>query len=152
MALSVSSPAFTDGGRIPDRFGYEEQNVNPQLDLSGVPEDAATLAVVVDDPDAQQVADIIWDHWVVWNIPPDQRVIPEGWDPSNADAVEGQNDYGEQAYGGPNPPKEVHEYRFQVYALDTEFGLPETAGADALRAAMKGHVLDEAEITGRYGP
>lgn len=152
MTLSISSPAFEDGGSIPRRFGYEQQNVNPPLEISGVPNDAKALAVVIDDPDAKAVTGQMWDHWVVWNVPPDQKAIPEDWNPSDEGAVEGRNDYGEEQYGGPNPPNETHEYRFQVYALDTELGIAERSHADQLRTAMHGHVLDEAELHSTYRP
>lgn len=152
MALSLSSPEFEDGASIPRRFGYEAANVNPPLELSGVPADAESLAIVVDDPDAKAVTGTIWDHWVVWNVPPDRTTIPADWDPATDGAEQGQNDYGERRYGGPNPPNETHEYRFQVFALDATLDLPADSSAEELRTAMNGHVLDEAELYGTYAP
>jgi hypothetical protein len=148
--MRLSSPAFEDGGPIPDRYGYTASNVNPPLTVEGVPEAAVSLALIVDDPDAMEPAGKVWDHWVVWNVPPDVEEIPEGW--SVAGATEGRNDYGESGYGGPNPPDREHTYRFRLYALDEPLSLSASATKADLRAAMEGHVLAEAELTGTYAP
>lgn len=149
--LTLSTPAFDDGDPIPEKYGYEVDNVNPPLVVSGVPDDAASLALVVDDPDAMEPAGKIWDHWVVWNIPPGVE-IPEGWDPTTDGATEGRNDFDETGYGGPAPPDREHTYRFKLYALDTTLDLPTSAGKDALEDAMEGHILDEAQLEGTYAP
>lgn len=148
--LTISSPAFRDGDPIPDEYGYTEQNVNPPFRISGVPGEAETLAFVIDDPDAVEPAGKVWDHWVVWNVPPEREEIPEDWDAD--DAVEGRNDYGEQGYGGPNPPDREHTYRIRLYAVDTELELGRRADADDLRDALEGHVVDEATLEGTYAP
>ncbi len=93
--LTLESPAFDDGERIPEEYGYTETNVNPPLEIDGVPDDADSLALVVDDPDAKEPAGTVWDHWIVWNVPPETGTIPEAWDPD--DATEGTNDYGDHA-------------------------------------------------------
>jgi Raf kinase inhibitor-like YbhB/YbcL family protein len=148
--MELSSPAFRDGDPIPEQYGYTEANVNPPLELSDVPEGAQALALVVDDPDAVEPAGKIWDHWVVWNVDPDIGEIPEGWDVTGA--VEGRNDYGENAYGGPNPPDRRHTYRFRAYALDSELSLATGATKAELEDAMDGHVLAEATLEGTYAP
>ena len=148
--MELSSPAFDDGEPIPRTYGYTEANVNPPLQVSGVPEEAAALALVMDDPDAVEPAGKIWDHWVVWNVDPTVSEIPEDW--SAIGAVEGQNDYGETDYGGPNPPDGRHTYRFRLYALDTELDLDAGATAAALESAMEGHVVAEASLEGTYAP
>ena len=89
-ALQVRSPAFEDGESIPGEYGREEADVNPPLEISGVPDGAGTLALVADDPDAVEVAGEIFVHWLVWNIPPETTSIPEDWSPETA--VEGEND------------------------------------------------------------
>ncbi|MFB6079745.1 MAG: YbhB/YbcL family Raf kinase inhibitor-like protein [Haloferacaceae archaeon] len=150
-ALELSSPAFDDGEPIPEKHGHDAANVSPPLSVSGVPDDAETLALVVDDPDARDPAGTVWDHWIVWNVPPDAS-IPEGWDPTADGAVEGTNDFGERGYGGPAPPDREHTYRFGLYALDATLDLPPTADADDLRDAMAGHVLAEATLEGTYAP
>jgi hypothetical protein len=150
--MRLSSTAFGEGESIPRRYGYREENVNPPLELRDVPDDAASLAVVVDDPDAVEPAGKVWDHWVVWNVPPETTEIPEDWDPSADGATEGTNGYGETGYGGPNPPDREHTYRFVAYALDTRLDLPVDATKSDLESATEGHVLDEAELAGTYAP
>ncbi|MFB6188804.1 MAG: YbhB/YbcL family Raf kinase inhibitor-like protein [Halapricum sp.] len=148
--LTISSPAFRDGEAIPGEYGYTERNVNPPFRFAGVPADAVTLALVIDDPDAREPAGKVWDHWIVWNIPTDRTEIPPDWDVT--DAVEGTNDYGERGYGGPNPPDQEHTYRITFYAVDSELDLQPSADADELRATLEGHILAEATLEGTYAP
>ncbi|MFB6147153.1 MAG: YbhB/YbcL family Raf kinase inhibitor-like protein [Halobacteriaceae archaeon] len=148
--LQLTSPTFDDGAPIPDQYGYTARNVNPPLHVAGVPAAAASLALVVDDPDAVEPAGQVWDHWVVWNVDPDTTTVPEDWDA--AGAVEGQNDYGEVGYGGPNPPDREHTYRFVLYALDVTLDLDRGATKDDLEDAIDGHVLADATLTGTYAP
>lgn len=146
--LSLTSPAFDDGDRIPEEYGYTERNVNPPLEIGGVPDDAESLSLIVDDPDAKEPAGKVWDHWIVWNVPPGTETIPADWDAD--DAAEGTNDYGDPGYGGPNPPDRAHTYRFDLYALDTTLDLGTDADADALEDAMDGHVLAQTRLEGTY--
>ncbi|MFC7155322.1 YbhB/YbcL family Raf kinase inhibitor-like protein [Halomarina halobia] len=148
--LTLTSPAFEDGGRIPDQYGYREENVNPPLTVEGVPADAESLVLVMDDPDAMEPAGKVWDHWIVWNVPPDVTSIPEDW--RATEAVEGRNDYDEVGYGGPNPPDGEHIYRFDCYALDTTLDLPAGSRKTDVEAAIEGHVLARTRLTGRYAP
>ncbi|MDY6774384.1 MAG: YbhB/YbcL family Raf kinase inhibitor-like protein [Candidatus Nanohaloarchaea archaeon] len=148
MELELSSPAFEDGGTIPERYGYEEQNVNPPLQISGVPENTESLALVMDDPDAEPVAGKVWDHWVLYNIPPNVTEIGEGESPG----TEGRTDYNEPGYGGPNPPDQPHEYVFTLYALNTELDLEKGATKEELEQAVEGHVLDKSVLKGSYSP
>ena len=150
--LHLSSHAFADGERIPEQYGYTAENVNPPLAIEGVPGDAESLVLIVDDPDAKEPAGKIWDHWLVWNVDPDTGEVPEGWSPDEAGAVEGQNDYGEHGYGGPNPPDREHTYRFMLYALDTTLDLSPAADKDALHDAMTGHVVADTTLEGTYAP
>jgi Raf kinase inhibitor-like YbhB/YbcL family protein len=151
-AFRLTSSAFADGEAIPERFGYQQENVNPPLAIEGVPEGAASLALIVDDPDVVEPAGTVWDHWLVWSIPPDTASIPEGWHVAAADAVEGRTDYGEVGYGGPNPPDSEHTYRFRLYALDRRLDLDPGDTSDDLREALDGHVIGETELTGTYTP
>ena len=150
MALELRSPAFEHGEPIPDKYGYTEANVNPPLEIDGIPVAAESLALIVDDPDAMKPAGKIWDHWVVWNIDPDREQIPEAWNPTAA--IEGTTDYGETGYGGPNPPDREHTYRFRLVALDRTLDLEPGARKGDLEATMEGHVLDEALLEGTYAP
>ena len=150
--LDLASPAFGDGDPIPREYGYTERNVNPPLHVSGVPEGTASLALLVDDPDAVEPAGKVWDHWLVWNLPPDTVEIPADWEPSSVGAVEGQNDFGETGYGGPNPPDREHTYEFRLYALDTTLDVRAGAGRDEFEDAATGHLVASAGLSGTYAP
>ena len=152
MALSLTSPAFDDGGPIPEAYGYTERNENPPLHVEGVPDDAASLALIIDDPDAVEPTGEVWDHWVVWNVDPGTSELPEDWDPSASGAEEGKNDFGGRGYGGPNPPDRAHTYRFELYALSSTLDLPPDATAEDVRTAAEGSVLETATLTGTYAP
>ena len=148
--MQLSSPAFDDRESIPDKYGYEEENVNPPLEIGEVPADAVSLALVVDDPDAQEPAGQIWDHWIVWNIDSGISQIEEGSIPSGA--TEGRNDFDEPGYGGPRPPDREHTYHFRLYALDTDLDLESNASKEDLREALETHIIDETELRGTYAP
>jgi len=150
--MRLTSDAFDDGDPIPEQYGYRAANVNPPLDIHDVPDEAETLALVVDDPDAVEPAGKVWDHGVVWNLPAATTSIPADFDPPSAGGVEGRNDYGEVGYGGPNPPDREHTYRFVARALDTTLALDSGETKAALEAAVEGHVLAEARLTGTYAP
>ncbi|MFC7204659.1 YbhB/YbcL family Raf kinase inhibitor-like protein [Haloferax namakaokahaiae] len=150
VGLTLRSPAFDDGSEIPRKHGYTERNISPPLEWSGVPTEAASLALVVDDPDAMEPAGQVWDHWVVWNIDPATSEIPEGTTPSEAD--EGTNSYGTRGYDGPNPPDGEHTYQFVLYAVDRKLPLEPGATKAHLERQIEGHVIDEARLTGTYAP
>lgn len=145
VKLTLTSPAFEDGQPIPPRFTADGADVSPPLEVSGIPEGTASLALIMDDPDAPMGT---WVHWVVWNIPSGTRRIEEGRLP--AGAVQGRNSWGRNAYGGPAPPSGTHRYFFKLYALDCELDLSPGADKAALLAAMEGHVLAQAELMGTY--
>lgn len=148
--LTLSSPAFDEGQRIPARFGRPGDNRNPPLSVEGVPADAGSLALIVDDPDAVDVGGEIWVHWLVWNIPVDRRTIPAGW---NADsAIQGENDFGNIQYDGPDPPDEPHRYRFKIFAVDGQLELDAGADATGLGKAVTGRIVDRAQLVGTYPP
>ena len=148
--LELSSPAFDDGDRIPPEYGYTEDNTSPPLEIHDVPPTAESLLLVVDDPDAKEPAGKVWNHWLCWSISPDTESIPAGTTPDGA--MEGQNDYGETGWGGPNPPDREHTYRFMLYALDTTLELSSAADKRELQDAMTGHVLADARLEGMYAP
>ena len=149
-SLSIRSAAFEAGGKIPREYGKDQSNVNPPFEIDGVPEDAGSLALVVDDPDAIDVVGEIFVHWLVWNVPPDLTTIPENWEVSAA--LEGVNDFGEVDYGGPAPPDDPHTYRFKCFALAGTLSLPEGATTAELGAAMAGEIAARAQLTGTYAP
>jgi len=142
--MELRSPAFEDGGRIPSAHTCDGADTSPALRISGVPEGAAALALVMDDPDAPGGT---FDHWLVWNIPPGTSEIPEGTEP---EGVQGRTDFGKLGYGGPCPPGGTHCYRFKLYALDTQLDLREGARKAELEAAMEGHILAQSVLQGTY--
>lgn len=146
--MKLESPAFDDGGKIPEKYGYTRENVNPPLEFEDVPGDARSIVLLMDDPDAKKPAGKIWDHWTVWNIPPGTRRIDEGSLPGEAE--EGVTDFGSTGYGGPNPPDREHTYRFRAYAVDRKLDLsPDTTKEDVLDA-IDGHIIEEAKLEGRF--
>lgn len=143
--MRIQSPEFELNGAIPSRFTCDGDNISPALFISGVPEDAVSLALVVDDPDAPLGN---WVHWLVWNIPPGTKDISEG--AVLTGAVEGVTSFGKGGYGGPCPPSGTHRYFFKLYALDRMLPLGPEAEAGELEAAMNGHVIDKAGLVGVY--
>jgi Raf kinase inhibitor-like YbhB/YbcL family protein len=121
------------------------QNISPALQVSGVPPTARSLALILDDPDAPGG---LFTHWLVWNVPPNTALWPEGHVP--AGAVEGHNSFGGDHYDGPAPPNGRHRYFFHLYALDASLNLPAGSDLAALDAAMQGHVLAQAETFGTF--
>ena len=150
--MNLTSSAFANSGTIPSKYTCDGQNVNPQLVFSDVPAKAKTLVLLMDDPDIpdfvkQKFTIQVWDHWIVFNIPPGTKEVAEG---KNPQGVLGKNTGGKNAYGGPCPPDREHRYFFKLYALDTELDLPEGATKAEVEKAMKGHILARAELMGKY--
>jgi Raf kinase inhibitor-like YbhB/YbcL family protein len=141
--LSVKSPVFENNKLIPAKYTCDGDNVNPPLTIEGVPEEAKSLVLIVDDPDAPMGT---WDHWIVWNIPPTTRKIEENTVPG----TEGMSTYRKHAYGGPCPPYGTHRYFFKIYALDTELDLNQDSEKKDVEKAMESHVLAEGELVGLY--
>ncbi|MBI2582027.1 YbhB/YbcL family Raf kinase inhibitor-like protein [Candidatus Woesearchaeota archaeon] len=137
--MKLTSSAFAEGEKIPSKYTCDDQNINPKLVISDVPNNATTLVLIMDDPDIpkfvqQKFHTPVWDHWVVFNIPSETREIQEG---KNPPGDLGRNTGGNNSYGCPCPPDREHRYFFKLYALDTE-------------KAMKNHILAEAKLVGRY--
>ncbi len=149
-SFELKSSAFSEGQKIPDKYGYTNENVNPPLEIRGIPVETESLVLVMDDPDAFKEPGESWDHWIVWNIPPDTNEIPEGKVPSDSEV--GKTDFGEEGYGGPNPPDDEHTYRFKVYALDTKLDLPPGSTKENVEKAMKDHIIKQARLSGTYAP
>jgi len=143
--LTITSPAFRTGEFIPSKFTCDGTDVNPALAISNVPPEAKSLALIMDDPDAPGG---MWVHWVVWNIDPKTRDIGENSVPGGA--KQGVNDFRKTPYGGPCPPSGTHRYFFKLYALDVLLDLGSGTTKGALEKAMKGHVLAQAELMGKY--
>ncbi len=144
MKLEISSVEFDHNGKIPSKYTCDDEDINPELQISGVPGDAKSLALVMDDPDAPMG---VWDHWVMWNIKPTDLIkknsVPEG-------AIQGRNGWGNNEYGGPCPPSGEHRYFFKVYALGQTLDLPPNSDKGALEKAMSGKILAQGHLIGKY--
>jgi Raf kinase inhibitor-like YbhB/YbcL family protein len=145
VGLSISSPAFENNDNIPSRFTCQGQDVNPHLVIRNIPPGTVSLALIVDDPDAPVG---IWVHWVMWNIGAKTMEIGENSVP--AGCVQGRNDWKRNSYGGPCPPSGTHRYFFRLYALNTDLRINPNSTADDLKKAMKGSIIEEAELVGLY--
>src|SRR5438445_10102972 len=145
VKMKISSPAFREGGTIPEKFSKNGQNVNPELRIEGAPAEAKSLTLIVDDPDAPVG---LFTHWLVWNIDSKTTAIAERGVPKSA--VQGTNDYPNLGYGGPQPPSGTHRYYFKIFALDQTLDLPSGAKRRELDKAMSGHVIAQGQLVGRY--
>jgi Raf kinase inhibitor-like YbhB/YbcL family protein len=143
--MKISSSAFQEGGTIPEKFSKNGQNVSPELRVEGAPAEAKSLALIVDDPDTPVG---LFTHWLVWNIDPKTIEIAENSPPNGA--VQGTNDYPNLGYGGPQPPSGTHRYYFKIFALDRVLDLKSGAKRREVDAAMRGHVIGQGELMGRY--
>ncbi len=144
--MTITSTAFQDNTEIPEKYTCNGGNYNPPFTFSQTPREAQSLALVVEDPDAPNKT---WTHWVLYNIPPSTlEILPHSL-PENS--MSGMTDFGSTEYGGPCPPTGVHRYFFKLFALDTLLDLPEGATKETVESAMKGHVLEAAQIIGLYG-
>jgi Raf kinase inhibitor-like YbhB/YbcL family protein len=146
-SMKLISTAFEHGTLIPVKYTCDGQDVNPPLSFAGIPEEAKSLVLVVDDPDASPET---WVHWTVWNIPPQKQFIAEAESGLPAGAVEGATSAGKTGYHGPCPPSGTHHYFFKAYALDAMLDLPAATDAAGLESAMEGHILDKAGLIGLY--
>jgi len=144
-SISVTTPAFQAGGDVAAKFTCNGANVNPELKINGVPNEAKSLVLIVDDPDAPRG---LFTHWIVWNIDPKTTRVAENSAPPGG--VQGTNDFGKTKYGGPCPPSGTHRYFFKIFALDTKLELKPSARRTELDAAIRGHVLAQGELMVRY--
>ena len=154
MTFSLTSPAFKNNERIPKQYTGEGADMSPPLEWSGPPAETKSLALICDDPDAPVGT---WDHWVLWNLPGETRKLPENVArtetlPDLGGARQGKNSWPRIGYNGPMPPKGhgTHHYNFVLYALDASLDLKAGANKKELLAAIKGHVLGQARLTGTY--
>ena len=143
--MRLTSNAFTEGGKIPDKYSKYGENRIPPLHFEAVPEQARSLALIVDDPDAPSGT---FNHWLLFNLDPKTKEIKEDCVPVMA--TQGRNDYGEVAYGGPRPPSGEHRYFFKAFALDSVLPLGRGITRPDLEREMKDHVLESATLMGKY--
>lgn len=154
MALELSSSAFSDGGEIPAEYTCQGNDTSPPLAWAGVPDQARSLVLIVDDPDAPdpKAPKMTWVHWVVYNMPPQTGSLPaavatQALPPGTE---QGLNDWNRVGYGGPCPPVGRHRYFHKLYALDGVLGGLRKPTKAQVEAAMKGHIIASAELVGTY--
>lgn len=140
--LTVTSFAFEPNRLIPAKYTCDGENINPPLNIEGVPKEAKSLVLIVEDPDARAG---LWIHWVVWNIPTTTAIAE-----NSVPGIEGITTARGRSYSGPCPPSGTHRYFFKVYALDSKLDLSASSGKKDVEAAMEGHVLAKGELVGLY--
>ncbi len=150
--MELTSPVFKANEKIPAKYTCDGQGISLPLEISGVLGGAKSLVLIMDDPDIPETVKKnygieVWDHWIVFNIPVEVTTIAEG---TNPPGVLGKNTRGNMAYGGPCPPDREHRYFFKLYALDVVLDLPAGSTKAEVEKAMEGHVLEKAELIGRY--
>jgi Raf kinase inhibitor-like YbhB/YbcL family protein len=152
MSLTVSSPAFIEGGTIPKKYSCDGENISPALNWSGIPQGTKSLALIVDDPDAPIG---VFVHWVLYGMGSNLNGLPEGVGKSavvTGIGLQGTNDYRKIEYDGPCPPKgSNHRYYFKLYALDAAIELKTGASKAVLEKAMQGHILAQGQLMGKFG-
>jgi len=154
MALTLTSTGFTNGSEIPSRYTCQGEDIAPSLAWQGVPANAKSLVLIIDDPDAPdpRAPRMTWVHWVLYNLPPDTPGLPEGAKPADLPpgTGEGINDWNRTGYGGPCPPVGRHRYFHKLYALDIMLPVMDKPTKVEVEATMAGHILEQAELVGTY--
>jgi Raf kinase inhibitor-like YbhB/YbcL family protein len=152
MSLTLTSTAFTHGKEIPSKHTCEGADLSPPLAWSGVPAEARSLVLIVDDPDAPDPAapKMTYVHWLLYNIPTSATALAEGVEGLPIGTLAGLNDWRRPEYGGPCPPIGRHRYFHKLYALDTVLPDLHNPTKAALEAQMSGHVVAQAELVGTY--
>jgi Raf kinase inhibitor-like YbhB/YbcL family protein len=147
--MKLSSPAFKHNESIPRRYTCQGEELSPPLHIEGVPSDAKSLVLMMDDPDVPKSlrADGLWDHWILFNVLPTVKMIEENKPPL---CKMGKTTSGTQGYEGPCPPDKEHRYFFKLYALSKMLELPSGSTKKEIEKAMQGHILTQCELMGRY--
>lgn len=140
--LIIKSAAFEDNGFIPVKYTCDGEGINPPLTIGNLPVEAKSLALIIEDPDAPSGT---FDHWVIWNIPPKDRI-----EENTTPGVEGKNGQKENRFAAFCPPSGTHHYHFKVFALDEMLNLHDNTDKKGLMMAMEGHVIASGELIGLY--
>ena len=151
LTLGLFSADFSQGGNMPKSFTCDGGDHSPTLAWKAPPPGTESFALIADDPDAPLGT---WVHWVVFDLPPDERSLPENF-PKNGQTADGSrqgsNDFDKIGYGGPCPPSgNAHRYFFKLYALDAKLNLNPGSTKKDVERAMQGHILARGETMGRY--
>ena len=142
--MQILSDDFKNNGTIPSQYTCDGDNISPPLEITGVPQNAKSLALIVYDPDAPKGN---FTHWLVWNISPQKSKFVKG---ESLDFPQGQNDFDTNEYKGPCPPSGTHRYFFDLFALDLMLDIDQSSKKQDLEAAMSGHIIEQAILVGNY--
>jgi Raf kinase inhibitor-like YbhB/YbcL family protein len=140
--LNISSPAFSAWEEIPEKYSCRGENINPPLLIESLPAETASLAIILEDPDAPSG---VFDHWVLWNIPPVHEISE-----NIKSGISGFNSKNQTGYTGPCPPSGTHRYLFKIYALDSMLDMPAGIHKKNLLESIQEHVLAGGELVGRF--
>jgi Raf kinase inhibitor-like YbhB/YbcL family protein len=149
--LHLTSSAFQPEGNIPRQFTCQGEDISPELTWKNAPKQTKSFALIVHDPDAPRAGG--FTHWVAYNIPANVNNLPQAVPAGEKlpdGALQGKNDFGQLGYRGPCPPSGTHRYYFYLYALDSDLKLQPGASKDEVENAIKGHVVEKAELMGKY--
>ncbi len=149
--LKISSPAFADNGQMPAKYSCDGAGVNPPLTFSNIPPKTQSLALIVEDPDIPeqfkaQVPGGVFDHWLIWDVAADSKGFAEGGEKRGINAA------GQPGFFPACPPDKAHRYFFKLFALDKKLAGTEIKNKTDLQRAMAGHIIQQAEMIGLYGP
>jgi len=152
--MNLTSPAFKNNGSIPSVYTCDGKDISPALDWSGVPKNAKSLVLIVDDPDAPDPAapKMTWVHWVLYNLPATATGLAEAISDSAlpSGTLQGLNDWKRTGYGGPCPPIGRHRYYHKLYALDTVLPDLKRPTKSRVEQAMRGHIIEQVVLLGTY--
>ncbi len=146
VAMELTSTSFEPGKNIPSEYTCDGANISPDLKWQNLPSGTKSLVVIMDDPDAPSG---MWDHWLVFNIPPASKGLPEGGPMPSSSSI-GKNSWGTTEYRGPCPPDKMHRYFFRLYALNNLLNLKTGSSKADIKNAMQGHVLENTELMATY--
>jgi Raf kinase inhibitor-like YbhB/YbcL family protein len=149
----LTSPVLNVENMIPTQYSCNGKDISLPLDWGNPPEGTKSFTLIMDDPDAIAVAGYVWIHWVIFNLPPQTRNLPEDLPKTNTLAngsIQGKNSFDRIGYGGPCPPSGLHHYVFKLYALDTVINASPGATSGAISLKMNGHILAQTELVTTY--
>lgn len=153
-SFQITSSAFVQGGQIPQKYTANGEDISPPLSWAAAPSDTKSFTITCEDPDATGTGGGAFFHWIIFDIPGNVTQLTEGITNQRTldnGAKQGTNDMGTIGYSGPSPPNGTHRYAFKIYALDTTLNLEPGATKQQVTNAMQGHILAQAQITGKYG-
>jgi Raf kinase inhibitor-like YbhB/YbcL family protein len=150
MSFELTSPAFSQGEPIPEKYSCKGEDISPPLAWDDPPQGTQSFVLTMDDPDAPVG---IWDHWILFNIPANTRGLEENLPITGANPgwiLVGNNSWGRADYGGPCPPSGTHRYFFKLYAVDTTLSLQSGASKGQVLESINGHILTQAGLMGTF--